>query len=45
MSGKLTRIGLAVQLVTGLGLGEASSQTVQTLRVMREKRGGLPRLP
>jgi len=37
MSGRLTRIGLTVLLVTGLGLGEVSSQTVQTLRVMREK--------
>jgi len=37
MSRKAIRTGALVLLIAGLGLGEASSQTVQTLRVMREK--------
>jgi hypothetical protein len=37
MNGRHVRTVLALLLVIGLGLTEASSQTVQTQRVMREK--------
>ena len=44
MSRKAIRTGALVLLIAGLGLGEASSQTVQTLRVMREKLARAERL-